>query len=955
MHHRQRLPLGLASAALLCAILYACASHANAPLLPAARRPPASISQTSAYDSAILNDSPVRYYKLDETNGPNALESQGTGPDGTYDGPVSYNLAGPLLDEASSSIGLNAGAYDVGVKIPAALTTAGSYSIETWIRPSLNRSYMTVWGSSSSHRLLVSSSGTLLSQFSGSFFSKRALSNNAWHHVVFVYNASTATQAYYIDGTLDSTASLAASAAAFTAPYYLGQYDTSGNYKWHGGMALHAVYSYALSASQVMAHYNAAGYPPASPTPAPTPVATPPPDSPCGGYRWDVKVATDSAASSIAVSPASQETMEWLTGIPQPNPDNALPRMAPVETSTYEIVNATLTEVFLAVDHDYHLKIQDAKGTQMIAESPDPSCAPQSALYSEIAAVHSKIAAQYPGISSTPMTLNQPVTLEGVAFFDYVPNFAPGEALNGIELHPILSICFGTNCALAPPVTPSPSATPSPATTPAPSPSPSPSPSASPTPSQSSPYGSAVLADAPREYYKFNESGGAVANDSSGNALNGNYVGAVTFGAAGPLLDEPSTAISLPGGSASVGASVPNPNAAAGTSYTIEVWVNPAPSTGYMTLWGYSSTHRLLLSPTGQLLSQLSGNFFSGGTLTRNAWHDVAFVYDANSQTAAYYIDGASAGSAAVAISAAAFTAPYYFGQYDSSANYKWNGRIAQAAFYTSALSASQIAAHYAAAGYGASATPSPSPSATPSATPLPSPSPTSSPAPSSTPSPTSSPVSYQNAVLAESPFEYLQLADASGPAAVDSSGNNENGTYIGAVTFGVAGPLQNAPSSAISLAGGTASAGVQAPNPNAFAGTSYSVELWVDPAPSSDYMALWGYNATHRLLLSSSGQLLSQLSGNFFSKGTLARNVWHQVVFVYDASAQTATYYVDGAFDSSAGISNSSAAFTSAYYLGQYSTGTSYKWNGRLGQLGFYLSALTAAQVAQHYSAAGY
>jgi hypothetical protein len=465
--------------------------------------------------------------------------------------------------------------------------------------------------------------------------------------------------------------------------------------------------------------------------------------------------------------------------------------------------------------------------------------------------------------------------------------------------------------------------------------SPSPTPSASPTPSQSSPYGSAVLADAPREYYKFNEPGGAVAGDSSGNALNGSYVGAVTFGAPGPLLDEPSTAISLPGGSASVGASVPNPNAAAGTSYTIEVWVNPAPSSTYMTLWGYNSTHRLLLSPTGQLLTQLSGNFFSSGTLTRNVWHDVAFAYDANSQTAAYYIDGASAGSAAVGASAAAFTAPYYFGQYDASANYKWNGRMAQAAFYTSALSASQIAAHYADAGYGSSATPSA----------------TASP----TPSPTSAPVSYQNAVLAQSPFEYLQLADTSAPTALDSSGNNENGTYVGAVTFGVTGPLQNAPSSAISLAGGTASAGVQVPNPNAFAGTSYSIELWVDPAPSSGYMALWGYNATHRLLLSGTGQLLSQLSGNFFSKGTLARNVWHQVVFVYDGSAQTATYYVDGAFDSSVAVSNSSAAFTSAYYVGQFNTGTSYKWNGRLAQLGFYLSALTAAQVAQHYSAAGY
>ncbi|HKU67695.1 MAG TPA: LamG domain-containing protein, partial [Candidatus Baltobacteraceae bacterium] len=496
-----------------------------------------------------MNDRPVRYYKLNDANGPNAFESVGTGSYGTYDGPVFFAAPGPLLDETSSGIALDAGAYDVGVKIPAALTAAGSFSIETWVRPRLNRTYLTIWGTSPSHRLLVNSGGYLLSQFGTNVYSKGALTNDGWHHVVFVYDASTATQLLYIDGSLDSSAPLAASAATFTAPYYLGQYDTSGNYKWHGGLALHAVYAYALTASQVQAHYNAAGYPPASPTPAPTPAGTPPPDAPCAGYRWTVKVATDAAASSISLSPIAQ-TMEWLTGIPQPNTNNALARMRPAEISTYEIVNATLTQAYTAGDRDYHLALKDALGTAMIAESPDPSCAPQSVLYSEMTAVHNQIHAQYPNISSTPMPLNQPVSLEGIAFFDYVPNFATGEASNGIELHPILSICFGTNCALSPPVTPTPS--------PPPSPSPSPTPTATPAPSPSSAYASAVLADAPREYYKFNESGGTTFSDSSGNARNGTYVGAVTFGVPGPLLDEPSTAVSLAGGSASAGALAPN-------------------------------------------------------------------------------------------------------------------------------------------------------------------------------------------------------------------------------------------------------------------------------------------------------------------------------------------------------------------------------------------------------------
>lgn len=880
--------------------------------------------QSSAYANAVLADGPARYYRLNDQSGPSAFESAGTQDDGTYDGPVIFGVQGPLLDESSTAVATNGGAYDVGVRIPAALSNAGSYSIETWIRPDLSKSYMTIWGYSTSHRLLVNPSGYLLSQFSGNYTSKHALSDNSWHDVVFVYDASSGTQSYYIDGALDSSSALSASAASFTSPYYLGEYDTSGNYKWHGSIAEHAVYAYALSASQVLAHYNAAGYPPAAPTPQPTSAPTPAADAPCAGYRWSIKVATDADASKIQLSPVQQTTMTWLTGIPKPNTEDTLPRLLPTEGTPYELSNVTVTEVFHAVDQDYHLVLKDAEGHTMIAESPDPACAPNSTLYTQIQSVHQQIAQHYPAISSTPMQVSDTITLEGVPFFDYVPNYATGESDDGIEIHPILGICFGANCSLSTPA-------PAPTTTPA----------------SSSAYGSALLADAPHEYYPLEETSGPTVDDASGNSLNGSYAGPVTYGVAGPLRDESSTAVSLSGGTASVGALLPNPNAAAGTAYTIELWVDPAPSSTYMTLWGYNGTHRLLISSTGLLLSQFSGNFFSKGALTRNAWHLIDFVYDPSVQTASYYIDGALDSSASVAASAAAFTSQYYLGQYDTGTSYKWNGRMAQAAFYGSALTPTQIAAHYSDAGYGSAATPAPT--AAPTAAPTPT---TATP----TPIPSASPgTSYQSTVLAQSPAQYLQLNDASGSTAADSSGNGQNGTYLGSVTYGVAGPLKTSSSAAISLPGTAASEGVSVPNPSAPAGTSYSIELWIDAAPSSTYMTLWGYSGTHRLLLSDTGLLLTQLDGNFSSKTALSRNVWHQVVFVYDASTQTASYYVDGALDSTASIPAGAAAFTSAYYLGQYDTGKYYKWNGRLAQPAFYRTALTAAQIAQHYSAAGY
>lgn len=444
-------------------------------------------------------------------------------------------------------------------------------------------------------------------------------------------------------------------------------------------------------------------------------------------------------------------------------------------------------------------------------------------------------------------------------------------------------------------------------------------------------YASAVLADAPAQYFQLNESAGPTAFDSSASAVNGAYVGPVTFGAAGPLLDESSSAISLPGGSSSAGVSLPNPNAASGKSYSIMTWVFAQPRSDYTTIWGYNATHRLLLSKTGLLLSQFSGNFFSKTTLASGAWHQVVFVYNAQTATESYYIDGAFDSSAALTNGSAAFTSTYYLGQYNTSVYYKWNGALAQHAVFPSALTAAQIATLYSSAGYGASPSPTPSPT------------------------PTSTAGSFEGTVLSNTPAQYFELNETTGTTAFDSSASAINGAYVGAVSLGASGPLLNETSAAVALPGGSSSVGVSLPNPNAASGTSYSIETWVYPLPSADYMTIWGYDGAHRLLLSTSGQLLSQLGGNFTSKGTLSAGHWHEIVFVYNAQSATQTYYLDGAADNSAPLSASSAAFTSPYYLGEYNTGPYYKWRGSLAQHAFFRSALTAAQVASLYNSAGY
>lgn len=404
---------------------------------------PPPTSTPDAYTQAVLADTPAQYFELGENAGPTAFDSSSTRMNGMYIGVVQFGLAGPLLSVASKAIALSGGTANSGVLLPNPAAPAGtSYSMELWAYPVLGTTYMAAWGFNSTHRLLVSSTGLLLTQFGGNFFSRRAIASQKWHHLVFTYDAAKQLGSYYIDGALDSSATASNSAAAFSAAYYLGQYDTGTSYKWNGRLARAAFYRKPLTAAQVSKHYIAAGY--ATPSPSP------PPDAPCFGYRWSIKTGTDPNVAGVALDDKIATTIAAYTGTPMPAANNLTPRIAPVEDTVYQLTNVTMTLIQKEVDKDYHVLVADGQGHTVITESPDPSCAPGSRFASQIGAVRQRIDAAIPNVSTTATHPNLTVTIQGVGFFDYVPNFAAGEAPDGIEIHPITAICFGLNCKPAP-------------------------------------------------------------------------------------------------------------------------------------------------------------------------------------------------------------------------------------------------------------------------------------------------------------------------------------------------------------------------------------------------------------------------------------------------------------------------------------------------------------------------
>ncbi|GAC1690913.1 MAG: hypothetical protein PVS3B3_13650 [Ktedonobacteraceae bacterium] len=162
----------------------------------------------------------------------------------------------------------------------------------------------------------------------------------------------------------------------------------------------------------------------------------------CGVERWSVKTGTDPDASLINLQSTTKTTIATLTSLPAPSSIPANNRVQPTETTVFQL-NATLTEYKLEPDSDYHLILNDGAGNTMIGEIPDPTCVGSSSpLLSSIQKARSEFDARYTTTSSY-QTANVPVIVTGVGFFDFLHG-QTGVAPNGIELHTVLDVQFGT-------------------------------------------------------------------------------------------------------------------------------------------------------------------------------------------------------------------------------------------------------------------------------------------------------------------------------------------------------------------------------------------------------------------------------------------------------------------------------------------------------------------------------
>jgi hypothetical protein len=168
--------------------------------------------------------------------------------------------------------------------------------------------------------------------------------------------------------------------------------------------------------------------------------------------NWPVKVGTDPHAHEVSLEPIPT-TIDELRAVPHVARPPELGRIAPVELRTWVLRDVELTEFQRSPDGDVHMVIADEHGHTMIAEASPPFCTdPDSPWRRQITSVRALVDARI------PMALlgwrRETVSLAGVAYIDFLHG-QMGVAPNGIELHPVLAMCFGRGCVLPDPRGPS--------------------------------------------------------------------------------------------------------------------------------------------------------------------------------------------------------------------------------------------------------------------------------------------------------------------------------------------------------------------------------------------------------------------------------------------------------------------------------------------------------------------
>jgi hypothetical protein len=219
------------------------------------------------YDDAVADD-PVSYWRLDETSGTTAADVEGAN-NGTYTNSPTLGQSGALAASTNKAVGFNGSNQYVTVPNSSSLAPTSQVTVEAWVRPNtataglnsqvVSKSYSSFSPPWNDYALLANGPsarpyfemtiGGVNRQVLGNF----ALPTATFSHLVGTYNGST--MRLYVNGREVASASYSGAIATSGQPLQFGRLASGNNY-FNGRIDEVAVYSSALSAARVLAHYN---------------------------------------------------------------------------------------------------------------------------------------------------------------------------------------------------------------------------------------------------------------------------------------------------------------------------------------------------------------------------------------------------------------------------------------------------------------------------------------------------------------------------------------------------------------------------------------------------------------------------------------------------------------------------------------------------------------------------
>lgn len=265
---------------------------------------PQAAHASSAYETAVLADSPAAYYRLNESSGSTMSDDSGNSLNGTYAGSgVTYSATGATPTDSDSAVTLNGSGGGASVADASGFDPTSALTLEAWIKPTSFSGEPTVVAKTNSsiaqYGMWIYDTGgnpdgiSMYVDIGGTdhyiTVTNTGWKYNVWNQLVGTYDGSHFR--LYVNARMVGQQAQTGSISTLTNSFGIGKEPTSwGDPSFTGGIDEVAVYDTALSAGRIAAHFQAsanAGSTPSTSTPYPQSVLA---DSP-GGY-WRLSEAS---------------------------------------------------------------------------------------------------------------------------------------------------------------------------------------------------------------------------------------------------------------------------------------------------------------------------------------------------------------------------------------------------------------------------------------------------------------------------------------------------------------------------------------------------------------------------------------------------------------------------------------------------------------------------------------